>query len=110
MTGAWPVYLACVTYLATLSLGASVQYAHVRLGRWRIAHHVLFFLTWATTLGAAGLGLLGGGWWWWLPLASLPVLAAFPRARAASKAHRLLALAGLAIWAGILAGLGRGGA
>ena len=45
----WPLYLACCTYLATLSLGASVQYAHVRLGRWRNGHHILFFSTWLTT-------------------------------------------------------------
>ncbi|HEY1016660.1 MAG TPA: hypothetical protein VGE07_28370, partial [Herpetosiphonaceae bacterium] len=74
------------------------------------AHHLLFFLSWVAALGAAGLGLAGRAWWWWLPLASLPVLAVFPRARPASKRHRLLAVLGLAIWAGILAGLRLGGA
>jgi hypothetical protein len=103
----WPLYLACGTYLATLSLGASVQYAHVRLGRWRSGHHILFFCTWLTTGLAIGLGWWWEASWWWLPLLLLPVLALFPRRRAATRAHRVLALAGLAIWAGIL-GLGLG--
>jgi hypothetical protein len=101
----WPVYLACLAYLLTLSLGASVQYAHVRLGRWRRLHHVLFFSTWAVTLGAIGWGLWRDDRWWWLPGLILPVLALFPTRRASTRSHRVLALVGLGIWAGILAGL-----
>jgi hypothetical protein len=101
----WPVYLACLAYLTTLSLGASVQYAHVRLGRWRRLHHLLFFGTWLATLGAIGWGLWLDAGWWWFPALILPVLAMFPTRRASTRSHRVLALVGLGIWAGILAGL-----
>lgn len=96
------LYLACTTYLLTLALGASVQYAHVRLGRWRRAHHVLFFATWATTLGAAGWGWWHNAAWWWTPLCVLPVLALFPTRRASTRGHRVLGVIGLVVWAGIL--------
>ena len=97
------LYLACLSYVLTFSLGMSVQYAHVRLGRWRKLHHVLFFNAWLMTLVA-----LGWGWWrghaqWWLPALVLPVLALFPTRRASTVAHRWLGLIGLVVWLVILA-------
>ena len=99
----WPLYMACLAYLLTLSLGASVQYAHLRLGRWRRLHHLLFFTTWVVTLGAIGWGRWLEARWWWLPGLILPVLALFPTRRASTRSHRVLALVGLGIWSGILA-------
>ena len=98
MDQAWPLYLACSWYLATASLGATVQYGHVRLGRWRVVHHGLYALTWISVLFAAGTGIVWGATWWWMPLISVPVLLLFPRQRAATHGHRILALAGVISW------------
>jgi len=96
-------YLACVVYCATLALGASVQYLHLRLGQWRWLHHALFFATWLSTATA-----LTWRWWngveqWWLVSLSIPILALFPLQRASTRRHRWLGVSGLVVWAFILA-------
>ncbi len=93
----WPLYGLCLVFLLTASLGASVQYAHVRLGRWHWLHHGLFACNWLLLAVAVLLGLWWQAWWWWLPLLLLPVLALFPLRRAITRGHRLLALAGFGI-------------
>ncbi|MFD3163253.1 hypothetical protein [Herpetosiphon sp. NSE202] len=97
------LYLACAVYCSTLALGASVQYLHLRLGRWRWLHHALFFATWLST-GAA----IVWAWWyqlerWWLASLIIPILALFPLRRASSRWHRWLGISGLGVWAMILA-------
>ena len=81
--------IAMLTYAATMSLGIAAWRTGRRYGHW---HHIMYFLSCATAIGALAYHQH------WILVCPLPILAGMPFTQKGSTTHRRLGMLGMAVW------------
>ncbi|WP_119067325.1 hypothetical protein [Rubrobacter indicoceani] len=92
-------YISFAFFAAAFLLGVAVQTGLLDTAEFRWLHHALFFGVAATAVAAVAFGVVSGEAYGWALLPVLGLYVIFPRVRAGTFGHGLLAVVALAFYA-----------